>query len=705
MAEDRESHSDVQRIPIEVAPADTTPDMSDKQAHRLSRAGLLKAAAGTVGALLLGRKAAGPAFAAESTDVSTLNSVHDTTIVRCAIHPGIGIARVGNSTSDYFMGPEVPGVTPNLDGSYKDEQGRIKRQAARFRIFGLNASGQVVKELGADDAAITWTVHLANKKAAWYQFRLALDIPEATSPTLPPEMRSMRRNATIRGRDRRRLAIDPGLRSIRGKKTQGRIYHFDSGSFLGRRVPLGELRTDAAGRLLVFGGLGTSGTTVPNNPPTHIANNDGWYDDTSDGPVTAKVVLHGKALPVQPAWVIVALPNYAPGVVPIVTLYDIVYQAYLDDHPPVPAAVSFTQDIYPILQRFDRLQWVNEGFFRGYGWQGEVALLDPSLLTQLASNEASTAKARQAVFNRFRDPSYGAMQEDAWPRMYGDNFAQPPASARQYLAVTREQYRRLGQWAVGNFSADRNPDSPLPQTLTDLPLQDRPGALDRAALEACSGGAFHPGEEAPWTMRHSSLYSGLGRLRPRHPTDSPEPDFGGVLTPKRALGSDGPLHRSGPGDITRWMAVPWQTDAANCGSAYPNSTVQPPRLPDLPTFWPAMVPNKILTEQAYQRVLDAALALSERQSAFVQRLPWGRHLSTEYQTRNDQFIADWYRLGFITQQLGSADSAFPEEFHVETESSFPEGPLEAAAVPSDRGSQTTEQQPTSPPLLDRRAHL
>ena len=29
------------------------------------------------------------------------------TIVRAAIYPGIGIARVGNSESDFYIGPEV----------------------------------------------------------------------------------------------------------------------------------------------------------------------------------------------------------------------------------------------------------------------------------------------------------------------------------------------------------------------------------------------------------------------------------------------------------------------------------------------------------------------------------------------------------------------------------------------------------------------
>ena len=30
------------------------------------------------------------------------------------IHPGIGVARVGDSTDDYFLGPESPGVRSTL---------------------------------------------------------------------------------------------------------------------------------------------------------------------------------------------------------------------------------------------------------------------------------------------------------------------------------------------------------------------------------------------------------------------------------------------------------------------------------------------------------------------------------------------------------------------------------------------------------------
>ena len=57
--------------------------------------------------------------------------------------------------------------------------GAMARQAARFRVFGYDADGKVVGEITSADATIAWNVHLANRKAAWYDFVKALDIPEA----------------------------------------------------------------------------------------------------------------------------------------------------------------------------------------------------------------------------------------------------------------------------------------------------------------------------------------------------------------------------------------------------------------------------------------------------------------------------------------------------------------------------------------------
>jgi len=52
----------------------------------------------------------------------------DETIVSAAIHPAIGIARVGNSRDEYFIGPEVTAPVKHPAGFYKDATGALKRQ-------------------------------------------------------------------------------------------------------------------------------------------------------------------------------------------------------------------------------------------------------------------------------------------------------------------------------------------------------------------------------------------------------------------------------------------------------------------------------------------------------------------------------------------------------------------------------------------------
>src|SRR5215210_5479391 len=74
------------------------------------------------------------------------------------------------------------------------------------------------------------------------------------------------RNPAVAGDGRWQLVIDPGPRSITGRDTRGDDYQFDSGEFLGHKVPLGELRTDAQGRLLVLGGFGNSASYPPSPP-------------------------------------------------------------------------------------------------------------------------------------------------------------------------------------------------------------------------------------------------------------------------------------------------------------------------------------------------------------------------------------------------------------------------------------------------------
>src|SRR6185436_2299665 len=173
-------------------------------------------------------------------------------IASCVIHPALGVARVGNSPDEFFYGPEAPGCRVNPGARFKDAEGRVKRQAARFRVYALDAAGAVLGELTAKDAGITWRVHVANRKAAWYAFKNAMDLGDiAETETL--------RNAQFAGAARRVLIIDAGAKTISGKSAAAVPL---AGSFLGKPVPLGELRTDEEGRLVVLGGLGHSASST-----------------------------------------------------------------------------------------------------------------------------------------------------------------------------------------------------------------------------------------------------------------------------------------------------------------------------------------------------------------------------------------------------------------------------------------------------------
>jgi hypothetical protein len=116
------------------------------------------------------------------------------------IHPGIGIARLGNSDTEFYIAPETPaglpqgcdangnpryradGITPVLVTTFRDAEGRIKRQAARFQVFVYDDESPEGRPLKIGDRIegggnhgtlieIQWQVYVANKKACWYEFK------------------------------------------------------------------------------------------------------------------------------------------------------------------------------------------------------------------------------------------------------------------------------------------------------------------------------------------------------------------------------------------------------------------------------------------------------------------------------------------------------------------------------------------------------
>ncbi len=593
----------------------------------------------------------------------------DQVIVRAAICPGIGVARIGDSATEYYIGPEVVDPPPQPPHYYRDATGALKREAARFRIYGYNASGQVVRELTAENADIQWTVHLANRKAQWYQFQAALDIPEAVTMSVPL------RNPKVPTNARGNLAIDPGERSITGKSVSGGPRHsFDTGKFKDTVVPLGEIRTDDAGRLLVLGGLGKSASPsdapvyIPSDPNSFNNAND-WYDDISDGPVTASVSINGRSVSVEPAWVVVAPPNYAPNVIGWRTLYELLVDVYVQcGWMQMPVQVSFANDILPVLRRLSNLQWVNKGFATMFGKSCPMDFEDADFVARLAQTPVPASKAdpyaelRQVVFNCFRPADNPVNEPRTWPWIYGDAFGSfSEAAPNNNLPLPSVQQTLLQHWVEGDFVNDWNPTVVLPKSINEVPLAEQPATLTRAALHFCLADAFHPGCEMTWPMRHASMYQAPFRIRHR-PPNQPEPNYGPDLTQQIALQPGGPLYAQGPGDISRWMALPWQGDTAFCRSGY-----NPGYDPYLPTFWPARVPNQVLTEEDYHKVIDPALPREERIIAFNNRPNWLRALKGSVAEVMNEMIAHFGAMGIVEARPGVKDDPdFPEVIYVES---------------------------------------
>jgi hypothetical protein len=581
---------------------------------------------------------------------------------------------LGNSPDDYFIGPEAPGIAPNEGLSYKDSEGRIKRQAARFRLFGFDDKERAVRELTLDSPdveAIEWRVSLANRKAEWWRFAGAERVraivernPElflsslgvkdyrvlglapddvavvetdavlrarlvGIAGKLRPEhaevaraLRRMVRNTDVRT-DREGLEIVPPTRSISGRN-QGPVIldaRFTVPGVGTANVTLGALRTDAAGRLLVLGGFGVSESLVDENPLSHYANNDAWHDDTSDGSIEADVRMKGGATQQARgrAWVIVAPPHYSPHTQNVVTLYDVMSEAArvnkLPNAPALPDKISFTKDIFPILARHAGYQWVTARAMRGHAVGGPGDFTSEGVLARLADpvEAARPGSLHKLILGRVRrpivHPSYSVTFPDGFqqlppdgleasaeanlgfmPPLAGDEGDVEMGNPETWLSVTATQYRALKLWSDGNFENDWK-GTPRPTAFDELAVPDQPHALTRAALEVCQGGAFFPGIEATSIVRFRSFYSDAFRVSVEYR----------------------------PGDITKWMALPWQADFFECREHW----------------WPTIRPDDTVPERAFDEI---STRLGNKDAAEIERFlrtrrPWTQGLGVAIPAR------------------------------------------------------------------------
>jgi len=450
---------------------------------------------------------------------------------------------------------------------------------ARFRIYEFE-NGVAIREITLDDDAvesIEWDVHLANSKAA----------KSGLNPNNAP-------NA---------LTIDSGTVAISGRdKGKQPLKGILGASAPPTQIKLGDILTDSQGRLVVLGGQGKAGTwlgTSEDYPPLEI-DNYGWWDDTSDGKVRARIRLKGsnEVLHTESAWILVGPPDYAHAVEAIVTLYDLVLERCRQFvFEGVTPAISFTHHIYPILRRTAFMRWVNSDASTGHGGNhssGSIGgLLEPEVVFRYmhvkdGPESAQAAQVRKYVFARLKESNNPSGGTGNMPKLSGG------------LTVTPLQYEWFKLWSNDQFEDDWdntwNPFEPLQPTLDDIDIAQRPEALNRAALEACVGGSFAPGLEAGGIMADTATYEDLFRISQ--------------------------LRK--PGDLTHELGVPWQSDfVIYCRESW----------------WPSARPGQVLVKQS-----DGSVA-EER---------WTRGVA------DDAVVKGWNQLGFIVRDDDSTQVRYVE---------------------------------------------
>ncbi len=639
------------------------------------------------------------------------------------IHPSINFARMGTS-DDYYYSPEtsaglpLPGtpVTGGLplkpgseafitDADLRDASGALKRQAARFRIYAYDhegadsyPNGGGVEVLpgsqcdGRELVEIVWTVHLANKKSAFYNVVPSMGI-NAFADGQVPQLRNPSVYGDVNAVSRlKQLMIDPGPRAIRN----GGSARFDRSSVpcygqgaeilpcpsypvafpadtntelfqpTGPLDSLGEIRTDPQGRLLVLAAKGRTAAQYDEyGDPTQLTgdlNNSGWFDDGADGPVSATLVFSdGSTAPVFGGWVVCCDPGFAPQVRNVVSVWDDVYDAWVRELDLQPELCrdgqfnpsyrpSFEQQIRPMFRAAILQRWTVN--------LPTLALRAHEAVDRIRASDRP-AETILAGLTFIRNPNRAEETNVGVPLMplsLGD-------AGQAFLAVRKTQYFFLEQWSRGRYQ-DCGP------TLG-------PGEqLDFAALSNCLGGRYVPGIEISYPVRQPDIYmtdwreSGAGPFRVKHqPLDyaaakKDTPFLSGGWIPLR--NNNGGLQ---PGDLSKFMAIPWQTDYNSCSihktsinTGGVNTSNGNPYL--LYWSWPSQRPDAVyVASQVIQNVLPVQ-QWSVRGPGTLTTDP----SSASTFQKALQAVQQWDRIGVVLQGTNIAGGDFDPEYYLEVAS-------------------------------------
>lgn len=593
-----------------------------------------------------------------------------------SIKPSIGVARLGNSPGQFCLSPDSIGGLPyesdefgNQLGpiqNFKDSAGRVRRQGQPFKIYDESNKEITLDSSNVD--SIEWTVHLANKKAAWYNYS------ELSGNLLYGEQNSYTnqkvplRNANVTDdSDRQALIIDPGPRTLneacKRAEFDNTVHNNYPVSFPSPSVTngspiktLGTIVTDSKGRLVVLGGYGNAGG---NEPLTSYGGSNTWHDDISDGPVYCTITFNdGTPTANLQAWCIVGSPDFAPEIVNISNLSDSMFDIAIRNFELVEDMclggnfnpdyrANYQRDILPIINRIGRYQWVANV-------QSMAAFA--SNIFDFGDNSESNLANRQSYFSYFRQPNDKSTDQAGQPQGQlmlengADKFPMMPLNSGsnsvsndiivKFLSLDETQYFLLEQWANGLFDNDPN--------YTPYPISE----MDQAAVGNCVGLPMCPGIEVTWSVQNPNIYSAPFVI-------SDQKGMGGYnstgLTPSRDECEGGGCE---PGDLTKRMACPWQADFFQCTIQYinftdpnANKTNGDNPTPVTPTYysywWPPQSPWDVLTGEL------TAEGQSQNHMPAGQQMNYARGINSFV-----QMVEHWSALAFI-RDSNSGSVGFP----------------------------------------------
>ncbi|MCY7296052.1 LodA/GoxA family CTQ-dependent oxidase [Alteromonas sp. a30] len=639
------------------------------------------------------------------------------------VHPTINFARVGNS-EEYYLAPETAAgelidretglfgglpVKPNTEDTpidehdFRDGDGKVKRQAARFRLFaydqeqtnypaedkgreikiGDTVGGKVIKD-------IVWQVHLANKKNNNYTIVNDQgeeegiisyengNTPPVRNPQYGDDLSSANRLNT--------LVVDAGPRAISVLNNAGAqlefsqsseaSYTLDNGSIkslpsypisfpnqhfdmfepLGTIDSLGEMQIEQiSGRLIVTGGYGKASAIKDDdgNPPKldNAIDNDNWFDDTSDGPVCATVVFEdGSSVQAVHGWIVCTDPGYAPQTRNVVSTWDDVYDTWVQNLSLTPSIyndgfqdgykASFYGDVIPVFHAAFLQRWNTALPNKGVKGHDFMAQIKPT------DDPSSKIPSFTSLIRKPSPPgtSDAPGNEDGvpgkMPLALGD-------AMKSFLSLTETQYFLLMQWYQG-------------QSVEAYEPLGKGEYMDKMVLENCLGGRYSPGIDLTFIVRDVHLYQkewqgktgpfriNMKPLNYSHATDKSTHFLTEGYVPLRK-------YQVEPGDLCKFMSQPWHTDYNSCATH--TTDPNPDQSNTLYWSWPAQRPVSVYPKESC-RYDSKTQTWSIGDTLFSVR---GTGTETPYPQQQGRyqcyfdFVENWHKVGFIIQGTQIAD--------------------------------------------------